>query len=144
MATESEYVRGKIAAHANELLSLGTDGLRIDAAKRKEKPVSSSVTRGVTDEDPFLDMPVADLQAIFSKLPNKPSYVTQEVRTWFGARYVTSFLTTIHHRFTSTGPETSPPENTPESVKPKPSNTLSPSSPRSKRTESPLFELPNP
>ena len=35
LATESEYVRGKLVDHANDLMSLGTDGLRIDAAKRK-------------------------------------------------------------------------------------------------------------
>jgi len=35
LATESEYVRGKLVDHANDLMGLGTDGLRIDAAKRK-------------------------------------------------------------------------------------------------------------
>ena len=35
LATESDYVRGKLVDHANELLGLGVDGLRIDAAKRK-------------------------------------------------------------------------------------------------------------
>ncbi|KAF9643265.1 glycoside hydrolase family 13 protein [Thelephora ganbajun] len=62
LATGNDYVRGKLADHANELLSLGTDGFRIDAAKR-----------------PFSDIPVTDLQAIFSKLSRKPSYVTQEI-----------------------------------------------------------------
>ena len=37
LATESDYVRGKLADHANQLLSLGTDGFRIDAAKRKSR-----------------------------------------------------------------------------------------------------------
>ena len=35
LATETEYVRGKLADYANDLLLLGTDGFRIDAAKRK-------------------------------------------------------------------------------------------------------------
>lgn len=35
LATETDYVRGKLVDHANDLLSLGVDGLRIDAAKRK-------------------------------------------------------------------------------------------------------------
>ena len=35
LATETDYVRGKLADHANDLFSLGTDGLRLDAAKRK-------------------------------------------------------------------------------------------------------------
>jgi len=37
LATGSDYVRGKLADHANQLLSLGTDGFRIDAAKRKSR-----------------------------------------------------------------------------------------------------------
>lgn len=32
--TESTSVRAKIVAHGNDLISLGVDGLRIDAAKR--------------------------------------------------------------------------------------------------------------
>lgn len=32
--TESPSVRAKIAGHANDLISLGADGLRVDAAKR--------------------------------------------------------------------------------------------------------------
>jgi hypothetical protein len=32
--TGAEYVRGRLAQYANDLLSLGVDGLRLDAAKR--------------------------------------------------------------------------------------------------------------
>ena len=35
LATETDNVRGKLVSHANDLLSLGVDGIRIDAAKRK-------------------------------------------------------------------------------------------------------------
>ena len=35
LATDTEYVRGRLAQYANDLLSLGVDGLRLDAAKRK-------------------------------------------------------------------------------------------------------------
>lgn len=35
LATETEYVRGKLAAHANDLISLGVEAFRIDAAKRR-------------------------------------------------------------------------------------------------------------
>ena len=35
LATEAEYVRGRLATYVNDLLSLGVDGLRLDAAKRK-------------------------------------------------------------------------------------------------------------
>lgn len=34
LATGTDYVRGKLVDHANDLMGLGTDGLRIDAAKR--------------------------------------------------------------------------------------------------------------
>ncbi|KIY61881.1 carbohydrate-binding module family 20 protein [Cylindrobasidium torrendii FP15055 ss-10] len=33
LATDTEYVRGKLAAYVNDLVSLGIDGLRLDAAK---------------------------------------------------------------------------------------------------------------
>jgi glycosidase len=35
LATETEYVRGRLATYVNDLLSLGVDGLRLDAAKRE-------------------------------------------------------------------------------------------------------------
>lgn len=35
LATETEYVRARLAAYANDLISLGADGLRLDAAKRE-------------------------------------------------------------------------------------------------------------
>lgn len=34
MATDTEYVQGKLADYIDDLLSLGVDGLRLDAAKR--------------------------------------------------------------------------------------------------------------
>ena len=33
LRTESSYVRGKLAGYLNDLLSLGVDGFRLDAAK---------------------------------------------------------------------------------------------------------------
>ncbi|MFC5800280.1 carbohydrate-binding module family 20 domain-containing protein [Streptomyces formicae] len=55
--TGEEYVRTKIAAYMNDLLSLGVDGFRIDAAKH---------------------MPAADLAAIKAKLANPGVYWKQE------------------------------------------------------------------
>ncbi|MFE5714538.1 carbohydrate-binding module family 20 domain-containing protein [Streptomyces sp. NPDC056501] len=55
--TGEEYVRGKIAGYLNDLLSLGVDGLRIDAAKH---------------------MPAADLADIKSRLSNPNAYWKQE------------------------------------------------------------------
>ena len=35
LGTDTEYVRSRLAEYANDLLSLGVDGLRLDAAKSK-------------------------------------------------------------------------------------------------------------
>src|SRR6266545_6514748 len=51
------YVRDRLAAYLNDLLSLGVDGFRIDAAKH---------------------MPATDIAAIESRL-SRPAYVVQEV-----------------------------------------------------------------
>ncbi|MER5813393.1 carbohydrate-binding module family 20 domain-containing protein [Streptomyces sp. NPDC002033] len=55
--TGEDYVRGRIAGYLNDLLSLGVDGFRIDAAKH---------------------MPAADLAAIKSRLSNPGVYWKQE------------------------------------------------------------------
>ncbi|EHK88249.1 glycosidase [Saccharomonospora azurea SZMC 14600] len=55
--TGSEYVRDRIGAYLNDLLSLGVDGFRIDAAKH---------------------MPAEDVAALVSRL-DRPAYVYQEV-----------------------------------------------------------------
>ncbi|KAF7328520.1 Alpha-amylase [Mycena venus] len=57
LATDTEYVEGILAAYANHLLSLGVDGLRLDASKH---------------------IPSTDLANILSRLTAKP-YITQEV-----------------------------------------------------------------
>ncbi|KAI0360779.1 glycoside hydrolase [Trametes cingulata] len=57
LATDTEYVRGRLAQYANDLLSLGADGLRLDAAKH---------------------IPVGDIANILSRL-NRSVYITQEV-----------------------------------------------------------------
>ena len=44
LATETEYVRSRLAEYANDLLSLGIDGLRLDAAKRESpRPIATAV-----------------------------------------------------------------------------------------------------
>ncbi|EJD07843.1 glycoside hydrolase [Fomitiporia mediterranea MF3/22] len=57
LATETEYVRSRLAEYGNDLLSLGVDGLRLDAAKH---------------------IAATDLANITSRL-NRPAYLTQEV-----------------------------------------------------------------
>ncbi|MEU8313045.1 alpha-amylase family protein [Micromonospora sp. NPDC048887] len=57
LKTESEYVRGRLAAYLNDLLSLGVDGFRLDGSKH---------------------MPAADIAAIKAKL-NRGAYLVQEV-----------------------------------------------------------------
>ncbi|KAE9394317.1 alpha-amylase-domain-containing protein [Gymnopus androsaceus JB14] len=57
LATNTEYVRSRLAEYANDLISLGVDGLRLDAAK---------------------SIPPTDLANITSRLTSPP-YLTQEV-----------------------------------------------------------------
>lgn len=57
LKTESDYVRGKIAAYMNDLINLGVAGFRIDAAKH---------------------IPSADIANIISRLNGNP-YIFQEV-----------------------------------------------------------------
>ncbi|MBF5032565.1 MULTISPECIES: alpha-amylase family protein [unclassified Micromonospora] len=57
LKTESDYVRGRLAAYLNDLLSLGVDGFRLDGSKH---------------------MPAADIAAIKAKL-NRSAYLVQEV-----------------------------------------------------------------
>ncbi|KAI8986851.1 glycoside hydrolase [Trametes punicea] len=57
LATETEYVRSRLAEYANDLLSLGADGLRLDAAKH---------------------INVTDIANILSRL-DRTVYITQEV-----------------------------------------------------------------
>ncbi|HEX6870369.1 MAG TPA: alpha-amylase family protein [Micromonosporaceae bacterium] len=57
LKTESDYVRNRLAAYLNDLLSLGVDGFRMDASKH---------------------MPAADIAAIKAKL-SRPVYLVQEV-----------------------------------------------------------------
>src|SRR4051794_20697069 len=57
LATESSYVRGKLTGYLDDLVSLGVDGFRVDAAKH---------------------VPTADLSAIIGPVTGDP-YVYQEV-----------------------------------------------------------------
>ncbi|KAJ6535724.1 glycoside hydrolase [Mycena capillaripes] len=57
LGTDTDYVRGVLAAYGNHLISLGIDGFRLDAAKH---------------------MPATDIANILSRLTTKP-YITQEV-----------------------------------------------------------------
>ena len=57
LKTGSDYVRGRIAAYMNDLISLGVRGFRLDAAKH---------------------MPAADIANITSRLSNRSVYIVQE------------------------------------------------------------------
>lgn len=57
LATETSYVRGRLTAYLNDLISLGVDGFRVDAAKH---------------------LPTGDLGALYDSLTGDP-YVFQEV-----------------------------------------------------------------
>ncbi|KAJ1307094.1 hypothetical protein OPQ81_001212 [Rhizoctonia solani] len=93
LATDTEYVRGRLAAYANDLLSLGVVGLRLDAAKH---------------------IAAGDIANILGRLTSKP-YITQEVIFGDGEPVVPSeytgngdvqefrFTTTIQGAFQSGG-----------------------------------------
>ncbi|KIJ69360.1 carbohydrate-binding module family 20 protein [Hydnomerulius pinastri MD-312] len=83
LATDTEYVQQMEAAYANDLMSLGVKGLRLDAAK---------------------DINPADLANITSRFNSKP-YITQEV-IWGSGQPVTPALYTgigdvMEFRYTS-------------------------------------------
>ena len=67
-------MRSRLAQYANDLLSLGVDGLRLDAAKSKV----------VLNHDgqilnPCLDINASDIANITSRLSTSNIYITQEV-----------------------------------------------------------------
>lgn len=62
LKTELLYVRNSLAAQMNQLIDLGVDGFRVDAAKHVE---------------------VEDLEAIYGQL-NKPVYLYHEIMEWVG------------------------------------------------------------
>ncbi|KZW01389.1 glycoside hydrolase family 13 protein [Exidia glandulosa HHB12029] len=57
LATDTDYVRGRLATYGNDLLSLGADGFRLDAAKH---------------------IPAGDISNILGRLTTRP-YISQEV-----------------------------------------------------------------
>ncbi|KAI9510357.1 glycoside hydrolase family 13 protein [Russula earlei] len=74
---EHEYVRWRLAEYSNDLISLGVDGLRLDASKRMSREKISGITscqfmRYVCNIHPD------DIANISSRLTIRP-YITQEV-----------------------------------------------------------------
>ena len=67
-------MRGRLAEYANDLLSLGVDGLRLDAAKREWR----SETHAGPSTDVVVDINVTDIANILSRL-DETVYITQEV-----------------------------------------------------------------
>ncbi|KAF8060728.1 glycoside hydrolase superfamily [Lyophyllum atratum] len=65
LATDTEYVRGRLAQYGNDLISLGVDGFRLDAAKH---------------------IAAGDISNILGRLTTRP-YITQEV-IWGGGEPV--------------------------------------------------------
>ncbi|KAI0275828.1 glycoside hydrolase [Russula aff. rugulosa BPL654] len=57
LATETEYVREELAAFTNDLISLGVDGLRLDAAKHIEPDDIANITARLTTT-PFITQEV--------------------------------------------------------------------------------------
>ncbi len=81
LASEKDNVRSRLAAFGNDLLSLGVDGFRLDAAKREYCLPRSDHRSSIQLIDGFSDMPVGDISNILSRLNKngKSLYITQEV-----------------------------------------------------------------
>lgn len=78
LATETEYVRTQLAAYTNNMISMGVDGLRLDAAKRMSLCCFYSnifCSRCLTL---FVDIKPDDIANIKGRLKGTP-YITQEV-----------------------------------------------------------------
>lgn len=67
-------MRGRLAEYGNDLLSLGIDGMRLDAAKRNFI-LASTLTLSLIY---CIDMPAGDIANILGRFSRKP-YITQEV-----------------------------------------------------------------
>ena len=76
LKTESDYVRSRLAQYGSDLISLGLDGYRLDAAKREWQRLGRTRVLILC-----IDIPVTDLQAIFAQINTygKQLYITQEV-----------------------------------------------------------------
>ncbi len=61
LATETEYVRSRLAAYGNDLLSLGFDGFRLDAAKRQKPGLPTSLP---DHSDVMLFLQISTLQIL--------------------------------------------------------------------------------
>ena len=78
MATDTEYVRSRLAQYANDLLSLGVDGFRLDAAKSKGVLINHDGAGGL-DVKSLLDIAASDIANITSRFSSSDKYITQEV-----------------------------------------------------------------
>jgi len=76
LATDTDYVRGRLAEYVDDLLSLGVDGLRLDAAKRKS--FRTPLVVPLSTKRLLLDIATEDIANILSRVDGSP-YITQEV-----------------------------------------------------------------
>ncbi|KAF5347543.1 hypothetical protein D9757_014297 [Collybiopsis confluens] len=83
LATDTDHVRGRLADYANDLISLGVDGLRLDAAKSVDFTLGYMSPSLTSDSDIHPE----DIANITGRLTSAP-YITQEV-IWDGGQPVT-------------------------------------------------------
>lgn len=77
LATDTEKVRQTLADYTDDLISLGVDGLRLDAAKRMSKVFTNqSLSNLLVGPDIKPD----DIANILQRLETRP-FITQEVRS---------------------------------------------------------------
>lgn len=92
LATETDYVRGRLATYANDLISLGVTGLRLDASKREHlRSKGLIIVLILCGHCP--DIPATDIANIVSRLSTSV-YITQEVSPHNGTSvcYILTFI----------------------------------------------------
>lgn len=81
LATENENVRGRLVQYSNDILSLGVEGLRLDAAKRTLQLLPPPGEHANYDTS-GTDMAAADVLNITKRLSPTP-FITQEVSSLY-------------------------------------------------------------
>ncbi|KAE9394319.1 glycoside hydrolase [Gymnopus androsaceus JB14] len=92
LATDTEYVRGRLAEYANDLISLGVDGMRLDSAKSISPTDLANITSRFTSA-PYLTQEVVygDGQPVTPEMYRVIGDVQEEFRS-IRFRYTTAVM----------------------------------------------------
>ncbi|GJE98243.1 glycoside hydrolase family 13 protein [Phanerochaete sordida] len=95
--TETEYVRSRLAEYANDLLSLGVDGLRLDAAKHINANDIANITSRFT-RTPYLTQEVICGQGEPIQ-PNQYVYIAALIQAMYKSKF--RYTTTVQNAFSN-------------------------------------------